>query len=67
VTPLVDDFIDDQWRKSVGSLRNDDTSAAFVEFVIEPVAVESLVCEQVLEVDAVDEGWYTDGVKAVTG
>ena len=63
--PSVDHFINDQGGKSLWPLRNDDPRASFIQLVIEPIAIEGLVGEQVLEVDTVDEWWHTDSVIAV--
>ena len=65
--PAVDHFVNDKRLESFWSLRNDDASTTFIEFVIEPVAIKGLVCEQVLKVDAVNQRWNTNCVIAVAG
>ena len=65
--PSVDHFVNDRWSKSLWSLGNDDASTAFIQFTIEPIAVEGLVGEQVLEIDAINEWWHADGVVAISG
>lgn len=62
MAPSIDHLINCQRRKSLWSLRNDDASASFIKFVIEPIAVESLVCQQVLEINAVNEWRHANGV-----
>ena len=65
--PTIDDFIDNEGKKPLWSLRYDDASAAFIEFVIEPVTVECFICQQVLEIYAVDEWRHADSVVAISG
>ena len=67
MSPAIDDFINDERGKSLGSLGNDDTATAFIEFLVDPIAVEGLVSEQVLEIDAINEWRHTNCVKTVAG
>lgn len=65
--PAIDFLIDGHWPKPLWPLRNNDACAAFIEIRDEPVAVESLVGQQVLEVDAFNEWRHADGVVSVAG
>ena len=65
MAPAVDHFIDDEGRKSFWTLRNHNASAAFIEFLIEPVAVERLVGEKIVKVDPIDKRRHANGVKSV--
>ena len=46
---------------------NNNASPTFVKFAVQPIAVESLVCKQVIEVDAVNEWWNSNGIVSVAG
>ena len=46
-------------------MRNNNASTAFIKFLIKPVAIEGLVCEQVLKIDAVGQWWNDDRIVAV--
>ena len=67
MAPAIDHVIDCEWGKPLWPLRNDDASTAFIKFVIEPVAIEGLVGEQVLKVDAVDQWRHADRIIAIAG
>lgn len=64
--PLVHLQVDIDRGKALGPLRNDDFGPALVEFLDDPVGVESLVAEQGVELDPVDERSYTDGVVTIS-
>ena len=67
MTPTIDDLIYHKWCKALWSLRNDDSSTPFIEFLVEPIAVEGFVGEQVLEINAINEWRNADGVISVAG
>ena len=65
MTPSVDHAINGQRRKALWPLRNYDASATLIKFVVEPIAVESLVGQQVLEINAINERRHANGVIAI--
>ena len=67
MAPTIDGLIDGKGFQSLWPLGNDDACTAFVEFLVDPVAVKSLVGKQVVEVDARNERRHTDGVIPVAG
>ena len=67
MAPTIDGEVNVEGSNSLWPLGNDDACPALVEFLIDPVAVKSLVGKQVVEVDASNERRHTDGVIPVAG
>ena len=65
--PAIDGLVNVEGSYSLWPLGYYDASTAFIEFMVEPVAVESLVGQQVVEVDALNERRHPDGVIPVAG
>jgi hypothetical protein len=65
MAPSVDHVINCQRRKPFWPLRHDDASAALIKFMVKPIAVESLVSQQVLEINAINERRHANGVMAI--
>ena len=65
MAPSVNYLINSQRRKSLWPLRNDDPSTTLIKFVVEPIAVEGLVGQQVVKTDAINERRHANGVIAV--
>lgn len=66
VAALVDFRVDDQGHKALWPLRDADQRAACVHLRDDPIAVESLVGQQRVEADALDQWGHAHRVEAVS-
>jgi hypothetical protein len=66
VPPFVDFLVDRERGSAVRALRDDDLGAALVQLIDDPVRIESLVRDQGLKLDILDQGRDADSVVAVS-
>ena len=67
VAPFVDVLVDIEGFGSPLMLRDDDLGPASVQLFDDPVGIKSLVGDQAIEFDILDQGRDADGVEAVAG
>ena len=67
MAPAVDGFVNCEWTETFCALGNDNASPALIKLTVQPVAVKSLVGEQVVECDAVNKRRHTNRIEPVTG
>jgi len=66
MSPFIDFQVDIERRLASRHLRDNDLGAALVQFFDDPIGVESLVGEQGVEVNAVDQRCDANGIVAVS-
>ena len=67
VAPLVNILVDVERLGAPWMLRDHDLRPAFVQVFDDPVGIKSLVGDQAVEFDVLDQGGDADGVKAMAG
>ncbi len=65
VPPFIDLTVDVQRSRSVHLLRDDDLGSALVQFGDDPVCIKRFVCDQPVELYALDKRCHPDGVIAL--
>ena len=62
MTPFIDLVVDGEWCRALRTLGDDDPGSAFVQFSNNPVGIERLVGDQIVEFDTLDQRGDADRV-----